>query len=322
MEANAHVLDHDRAEMVVTECPDRATWLRLRKQMITSTDVAGLSGVSRFSTPLSVWEDKVREDGDEPEATESMLLGRTLQRSVALAYAMLRQRRDGQPIYVSDVPETTLHLHASRAYHGTSLDAWQSMGSLDARQEILEVKTTATYPDEPYSEWLTQVQWQMYVTGSRMATIAALCGGSEVRWWDVERDEEAIGALREIADAWMHTYWLPRVPPPSDGSEPSRVAVRRIFGHSTPGREVSLTIDDLNDVVLLRELKARVVEAEQAAGAVEDKLKMRMQDAELAYLPNGGKIVWRTTARAAYAVPATTVRSFRIYDPPAPKKRR
>jgi predicted phage-related endonuclease len=55
----------------------------------------------------------------------------------------------------------------------------------------------------------------------------------------------------------------------------------------------------------------------QQKRALEDKIKAKMQLAEVAYLPNGQRVTWKTVNRREHMVKASSSRQFRIW--PAPK---
>ncbi len=321
MDANAHVLTHDQHKLRLTEYLDRAEWLRARRKLIVSTDLAGITGMGRFATPLSVYAEKVREDSPEDAidtAEERMMLGTIFQRSIAEAYQNLRRLREVVAYEIEHVPQFTLFGHATNHRHGTSLDCWQRAM---IEYTPLEVKMTTAFPEQPFDEWLTQVQWQMYVTGSPRATIAALCGGEDLRWWDIERDEDVIGMLRTAADEFLAVHVDPRNPPPSEGKGPSRQAMRKLFLLSEPGVEVTLTAEDYATTVGIQTLNADIAKLEEEKGALEDSLKQKMGEAEVAYLPNGGKITWKSFEKAGYTVKPQMARPFRIWPPPVEKGR-
>lgn len=324
MQHDSHVLDHDHALVEILKYSNRADWLRGRRSFITSTDVAPLAKIGRFGSPLSIFAEKTKEASEADAKDDSeprMMLGRIFQRDIGVAYSALRLKEEGVAYLIESVPDYTLYVHARNKDHATSLDFLQRRDD-GTRRVPLETKMTTAYVDEPYDDWLAQVQWQMYVTGSPTATIAALCGGDDLRWWDIERDDEVIGDLRKIADDFVSQHVMPGVPPASDGSEPSRRAMRKLYAVSD-GSEVALEIADLATVTEIMALRERAAEMLKEEAVMVDALKQKMGAAEVAYLPNGGKITWKSFPKAGYTVQPSMQRPFKIDPhPPAEKKRK
>jgi len=322
-DATAHVIAHDRAGARCVVYESRAAWLHGRRRIITSTDIGAIAGVSKYGTALSVYAEKMllpSAADDADDSTDEMLLGKIFQKDIARAYQILRMKRESVDYAIDHVGDHTLVFHATRERHGTSMDCWQWPVSDDDDVTPLEVKKVNSFPDDPLEEWLTQVQWQMYCTGTPAATIVALCGGIEIRWWDIPRDEELIGALRVMADEFWKNHVEHGLPPSSDGSFSSSAAMRKLYPVSSPGLEVTLEMTDLDTVVRIQEQAKEIDLLQKAKAANEDMLKAKMGTAEVAYLPNGGKITWKSFDKSGYAVKPMTVRPFRIIAEPPIKK--
>lgn len=60
----------------------REDWLEQRRHTIGGSDAAGIIGLSKWSSPVSVWADKTGRLPDKPD-TEAMRLGRDLEGYVA-----------------------------------------------------------------------------------------------------------------------------------------------------------------------------------------------------------------------------------------------
>ena len=67
---------------VSTAGMSREAWLEQRRHTIGGSDAAGIIGLSKWSSPMSVWADKTGRLPDKPD-TEAMRLGRDLEGYVA-----------------------------------------------------------------------------------------------------------------------------------------------------------------------------------------------------------------------------------------------
>jgi predicted phage-related endonuclease len=289
----------------------REEWLAARRHILTSTDVGAIVGVSKWASASSVFASKVA--GMEGEENEHMVVGRSVQPGIAAAYQTIRMLRNpDEPVDIVNIDGHALFF-TDDGRHGTSLDCLQTIGTRGIG--VLEIKATSGFPEEPYDEWVTQVQWQMYVTGCEYGTIAALCGGTSMRFWDITPDVDLIEPLKVAADAFWAQHVLSGVPPAPDGSDSARRAVRSMFPTSIPGTEVTLTVEDLDAVMEIQAAKEAIDAYRKRADALEDGLKLKMGNAETAYLPNGWKLTWKSSERKGYYVQPAQTRTFRIVVP-------
>ncbi len=65
-------------------------WLKQRRGGITGTDIAGLMGVSKYKSPMSIYVDKTSAPLQE-EASEPMLLGDHMEDTIAQYWAKQRK---------------------------------------------------------------------------------------------------------------------------------------------------------------------------------------------------------------------------------------
>ena len=126
---------------------------------------------------------------------------------------------------------------------------------------------------------IAQVQWQMHVTGERLAIVAALIGGSEVRTYHVPFDSDLAWTLVEKAKRFWTRHVLAKVPPPVDGSDGAAAMIKALFPrHDRAIRQA--TADECAMVEELRAARARVAEHETKLELVKQQLKTRIADAE------------------------------------------
>lgn len=69
-------------KQVSTRGMGRPEWLAIRRKTVGGSDAAGIIGLSKWSTPYTVWADKTGRLPDKPD-TEAMRLGRDLEDYVA-----------------------------------------------------------------------------------------------------------------------------------------------------------------------------------------------------------------------------------------------
>lgn len=183
-------------------------WLALRRTGIGGSDVAGILGISPWSTPLDVYRKKT---GEEPEAPDnpSMDWGRRLEPVIRQKYA------DVTGCTVTKPDET--YRSQEHPFMLANLDGLTSSG------KVLEIKTARTagnWGDESDGAagipdyYLTQVQHYMTVMGAKQADVAVLIGASDFRIYTIDDDPELAQLLIEREAAFWKCVEERRPPAP------------------------------------------------------------------------------------------------------------
>lgn len=233
--------------------PDRAAWIAERSTGIGGSEIASILGLSKWQTPLEVYQRKRGEIGEQPD-NPSMRWGRLLEPTVRQAYSdetgrivklpsgMLRHPK--HPHMIANL-DGFVEDRTGRVYEGKtarSSDGWGEAGS-----------------DEIPLAYLLQVQHYMEVTALPVADVAVLIGGSDFRIYTVEAD-------RELAEMIVHAcfeFWarVQRGDPP----EPVSYAdLQARFGRLSRQGAVLATPEVEEALRHLRNLQAQAKEAEKS----------------------------------------------------------
>lgn len=199
---------------------DRTTWLGWRRDRLGSSDIAGVLGVSRWSSPRSVWADKLGllDDGDRVES-DKMRYGR-------YAEHMFSQ-------WFADETGLSLDSHQACVTHengwaAASVDAFVFEGAPNGRKRVdwvtalgvCEMKTEGIgrmWADDgvPDDYW-AQIQWQLHVTGAERGWFAVLHGW-RFELLEVARDEPYIAQIALTAETFWQDHVIGGVPPATIG---------------------------------------------------------------------------------------------------------
>ena len=167
----------------------RAAWLKQRQLGIGGSDVAPILGLSKWRTPLDVYNDKTSDTLDDIDNT-SMEWGRRLEPVIRQKYADVTGMPVVQP---SAMFQSVLH-----PFMVANVDGIRADGAL---VEIKTARSGTDWGDEGTDQipeyYFTQVQHYMAVLGADRCDVAVLIGGSDFRIYTVERDEEIIDMLIE-----------------------------------------------------------------------------------------------------------------------------
>jgi putative phage-type endonuclease len=270
--------------------------LTAEQQAIRSTGIGGseigvLAGLSRWASPIDIYERKLGLKIDEAS--------HHLRRGVYLEPACIRWYADTTGWHVAD-GTTMRHPSLARVIATPDGLVYETPEAFDKGQpaRVLEIKSPGRHT---WSEWgepgtdqipgsyIAQVQWEMACANTKLADVAALIDG-DLAIYTVAFDAELFAQLAEIA----HQFWIQhieaRVPPPPDGSDSYAESIVRRF----PGvrRDMLEATPDVEATALAyRDAKAKLEAAEAEAERLKQELQQRIGDAK-GVTGSFGSITW------------------------------
>jgi len=272
-----------RAVQVLAPGASRYEWLRARRDSIGGSEAAAVAGVNRFCSPYELWLVKTgRHPG--PVENDKMRAGVLLEPVVVELF----ERQTGLSCTPAGMWRTPL-----MPWQHANPDRWTSDG------HGLEAKTTFGFPGAqewdggPTGHAICQSQWYMHVTGRDRWYIALLTDGWQLTWWWMERDQVLIDILAEDVARFWHEHVVADTPPPVDGGENTRLAIRRAYGYAyATGSGVE--IPGLGELVAERRaLKASITELKAQLDGVENTIKAGIGDHEFGAENGRPLIQWR-----------------------------
>lgn len=248
-----------------------------------ASDAAAVLGVSRWKTPLDVYNEKVGivEPGRKAEHQEWGLL---LEDAIAARYMQETGRRvqkwprnrDGDRIARSkDHP--LLYAHPDRAVVG--------------ERGLVEIKTSYRRWDEIPIYYKTQAIQQMLCTDREWVDFAVLEGGQRYNGdWRVDRSRTLEETFAAELEEWWEKHVLARVPPDMDGLDAGRQYLRKMHP-SGDGGEVVATANMLPLINRYRNTRFNREQAEREEEVLKQKVQQLIGDASAIVGPFG-KIMW------------------------------
>lgn len=215
-------------------------WLNWRLDGITATEASAAMGVSKWSTPLDVYDQKLNPKPHEQSKYEEW--GSLLEDTIKFGK------------FAKEHPE--FEVRQGECYE----DEWRKC-SLDGElwrdgkcEAILEVKTgrdiDAWAPVPEY--YLAQVQWQMHVTGIKRVYFAVLINGCDY----IERVVDYDPIYAEEMEAACAKLWqciCTKTPPPATNADIDQSIVNKQVLESKEDTRVELTDDEAAEFALIRE---------------------------------------------------------------------
>jgi putative phage-type endonuclease len=258
----------------------RSKWLEQRRHGVGGSDAAAILGLSKWKTPLEVYQEKRGERHPQPD-NESMLWGRALEPAIRQQYA----ERTGR---VVRVPESII-THPEHAFMLANLD-----GITDDRR-VLEVKTARIGQDwgEPGSDeipqaYLLQVQHYMAVTGFEVADVAVLIGGSDFRLYEVPADRE----LQEMLIAGEAEFWQRVV----DGNPPEPVSLADVqskFGRTSNYSAIEASTEVLAAFETIKAIKEQLEAIEASEESAKAFVMKAMGEADTLKFAGNTIATWK-----------------------------
>ena len=267
---------------VSTRDMPREDWLALRRKSIGGSDAAGIIGLSKWSSPYSVWADKTGRLPDKPD-NEALRLGRDLEDYVARRFMEetgKKVRRWQAMLYNPAYP----FAHAD-------IDRW-----VIGENAGLECKTTSSldlkqfkgveFPERYYA----QCVHYMAVTGADRWYLAVLVFGRGFFVYVLERDQAEIDALMAAEKDFWADVESDTAPTP-DGSDPTSDSITTIYAESRDtGLELFGRESLFEELATLKRQKRAIGER---MDEIENIIKADMKDAERGSC-GGWKVLWKT----------------------------
>ena len=264
-------------------------WLEIRKKYIGGSDAAAVVGLNSFSSPYTVWADKL---GKLPpkEDNEAMRLGRDLEDYVAKRFTEQtgkKVRRKNFILWNSDYPFA--HANVDRLIVG------ENAGLECKTTSVLNLKNfkNGEFPENYY----VQCMHYMAVTGYKKWYLAVLILGKEFKVFEIERDEEEIKALMQAErDFWACVE--KGEPPMIDGSEATTNTIKTVLAESNDDTPVNLFAYD-STLEQYIALSKQIKELENLRDEMANKVKVFM-DSSAKGESNKFKVSFASTLRQSF----------------------
>jgi putative phage-type endonuclease len=247
------------AEKISPQHGIESDWYKARQRGIGGSDIAAIMGLSRYKTPLQVYQEKRGEVGSIPDNWR-MLVGRTLEPAIRQFYA----DATGHTVRV---PESIITCE-KYPFMLANLDGYTD------EPRVVEIKTAWSGREwgEPGSaeipqEYLCQVQHYMIVTGYEVADVVASISNKEPVIYTVEADKELQGLMLDEAAAFWDLVQKGIPPEPTTYAEAiQKYGSLAVTGTVEASREIIQTVNRLK--VVKESLKALEAEEENLKGKV------------------------------------------------------
>ena len=290
-------------------------FLEERKTGVGGSDAPIILGVSKWSSPLQIWAQKVRaleEDVEEEEQQddEQLLWGRLVEPIVVKQFG----KETGREVYHCEM----FARHPEIPWLIGHADGEQMRWDRD--RALIECKNVSRFL---WMEWMedaplpvkVQVQHYLAAFDLEMASAVALIGGNQLVWKDIERNQAFIDAMLEEEQR----FWARVI---SDNPPPATAADCKFLNTLVPEdpkvfiQMPSVGLDLHEELVGVKneieKIRAQMDPLEKKKDELEARIKQEMGEATGASLPDGSMYTFKTTRRKGFEVKPAEFRTLRF----------
>lgn len=265
----------------------------LRRTRITASDIAAIAGLNPRRNAINVFLEKIGK-ADPFTGNEFTHWGNKLEAVIAEEYAdrMKVSIRQSDTIVHPDYDWAA----ATPDRIVTPPESFRHLGDYG-----LECKNRNAYnahewgepgSDEIPDDVAVQCHFGMEVLGMDRWDAAVLLGGNKLGIYTLERDDEVIEYLLELAHDFWHNYVIPHQIPDLDGLPASVDYLNQKWK-----RHVQVVVAATPEIAgvagELREAKAALKEQEKEKARLENLIKDHIAEYAGVKLPDGKKITWK-----------------------------
>ena len=257
-------------------------WLRYRKCGITGTDAGAILGLNPYRSAFQVYHDKI-SDTIENIDNEAMRQGRDLEEYVAQRFSEetgFKVRR-ANAIYQSEE-------HPLLLADFDRLIVGQKAG--------LECKTVSPFSADKWADgkipahYMAQVNHYLAVSGFDCWYMAALIFGRELVIHKIVTDKQVLSDLIDKEELFWTNHVVPQIPPAPNGCDCDTQQINQLY--EVDNRDKTADLSALHGLLDKRqELSDQIEQMEQEKTAIEQQVKLQMQDAAYGTAP-GYKVSW------------------------------
>lgn len=290
---------------------DRGSWLHMRRQDLTASDVGAVAGVDKFRTALGVYAEKSGAIISLDDDTPIMRRGRWLESAVLAA---VREEKGWE------IRPVGLYFRDSELHLGATPDAVAISDKPGVTNVQCKVVSRPVYDrdweDGPPMSYVLQTLTEGMLMDAQQSVIAALVidtYSAELYLHDVPRHAAAEARIAALAKKFWDNVRTGNKPRADYARDAEIIEALYPLSQAEPVLDLSM---DNRIAVLLPEyaaLKHGMSIDKKRLGEIETEIKEKLGASEVAELP-GWKLSWKTQHRKEHLVKASTYRVLRVTD--------
>ena len=277
-----------------------------RKKFLGGSDMAGIMGLSRWKTPLSIWAEKTGRIQTDLSNFEAAEIGAELEEYVSRKFEKktgIKLRRDSRDFK-----------HPEFEYMVGHIDRLVLDG-----ESIFEAKTCSAWKEKEWSgeeipqEYVLQVMWYMGLAKRQRGYIAVLIGGQKFVWKEISFDQMLFDKMVEAAKSFWEEFIVPDVMPMACAQDDELLG--DMYPQESEGKTLRLDGENAERVNQWFEERAGAIEvikeAEKTDTECKAKLKQLLGDCEILETDQY-RATWKTINKKEFTVQASSYRCLKV----------
>jgi len=183
----------------------------------------------------------------------------------------------------------------------------------------LECKTVSPFSADKWADgkipahYLAQVDHYLAVSGFDCWYVAALIFGRELVIHKFVTDKQVLSDLIVKEELFWTNHVVPQIPPAPNGCDSDTQKINQLY--EADSRDKTADLSALHGLLDKRqELSDQIEQMEQEKTAIEQQVKLQMQDAAYGTAP-GYKVSWVSSRKQACGFPTPAERATRHFQP-------
>lgn len=293
--------------VIRTAIADRLSWLAMRRQDVTASDVAAVFGCHPYRTPLALWADKTGAASADGDDSSAMRRGRWMETAVIAAV------RDHHPEWVIEQPGVYLRDPETRI--GATPDAQVINRGIVVQCKTVADRVFASWDGAPPIHYQMQALTEAMLTGASTAVLAVLSVGSFGRLDYHEFEVPRHAAAEARICAGVRQFWdgvaAGEMPKADYAADHGLIAA--LYGPRDDVPPLDLSADNYAGELARRYLaaKAAVADSEAELKSVRAEIVEKLNGASVAALP-GFVITNKMQHRKEHVVKASSFAVLRV----------
>jgi len=243
-----------------------------RRKCIGASEAAGVLGLSRWQTPLSIWASKTGKVKPSTEEQFCQWYGTEVEEVVAKRFTL----ETGKKVHKVNEP----FVHKKHKFLRCNIDR-----KVEGENAILQCKTVTPYKSSEWTdsevpdEYVIQELHELACSGYDRAYIAVAIGNLEFKIKIVDRDDKLIQDIVDKEVAFWNTFVVPDVMPIAIKAD-DKDTLYSLYPQEVTGDEIELDDEANKKVESLQAMKQDRKVIESNIAREENELKAMLRDKE------------------------------------------
>jgi len=272
---------------------DRPAWLAARRNIIGSSEVPALLGLSRFSTPAKLLAVKLGLVNEDAKISDAALWGNRLERFILDDFRTETERH----VEHNTVTFRANGLAVPLASTPDGFQAGEGLNGSGTCQVKVTWRSERWRDDVPADVW-AQCQYEMYTVNMDWSSAMYLRPGGSVYWKDLPYDDGFINQTMPLVETfWECVRGFKTLPQSMIDGKPMTTKALDLLFPEAPESRIELDGEWLDMRWEIESLKEQIDKLTTLRNELRNKVRAKMATATIGAMSDGSEFTLKTTTR-------------------------